>query len=48
MMANHRVELDLHLSESEKKAASWTIADTDGVGSQLERGIYSIRSNEQI
>jgi hypothetical protein len=48
MSANKREVFQVHLSDAETEAPTWSIADTDRIVSQLEREIYGVTSNEQM
>jgi len=46
--ADKRVEFQVRQSDAETEATSWSIADTDPIGNQLEKEIYSITSKDQM
>jgi len=46
MTANKSVEFQIHLSDAETKATTWSIADTDHMASHIPRQIHGIYSNE--
>jgi len=48
MTADQRVEFQVHLSDAETEATTWSLADIDRIVSQLQREIYGITSNEQM
>jgi len=48
MTADKREEFQVHLSNAETEATTWSIANTDSIVSRLEREIYGITSNEQM
>jgi hypothetical protein len=48
MTADKRVEFLVRLSDAETEATSWSIADMDRIGNQLERVIYGITSKAQL
>jgi len=48
MTAGNHVEFQVHLSNAETEATTWSLVDIDRIVSQLEREINGITSNEQI
>jgi len=48
MTADNRVAFQVHLTDDQTKATTWSIADTDRVANQLEWEIYGITSNGQM
>ena len=47
MTADKHVGFQVHLSDAETEATTWSIADMDCIANQLEREIYRITWNEQ-
>jgi hypothetical protein len=45
--ADKRLQFQIHLSDAETGATTWSLADTERVTIQLERENYGITSNEQ-
>jgi len=45
--ADKRLQFQIHLSDAETDATTWSLADTERVTNELEREIYGITSNEQ-
>jgi hypothetical protein len=48
MTTDKRVEFQVHLSDTETEATSWSIADMDCIENRLQREIYGITSNDQM
>jgi hypothetical protein len=48
MPADKHAEFQVHLSNAETEATTWSIPHTDRIVSQLDRAIYGITSNEEM
>jgi len=47
MTTDNRLQFELRLSDAETEATTWSMADTEFVTFQLQRGIYGITLNDQ-
>jgi len=46
--ADKRMEFQVHLSDAETQATTWSITDRNYIVSQLQREIHAITSNKQM
>jgi len=48
MSTDKRLQFQIHWSDAETAATTWSLADTEHVSNQLERAIYGVTLNEQM